>query len=146
MKNFSLMLILVLQAFLFSQNHNAVSMKPILSDALTYIQIAEDNGYEIVRMEFDIVSQPKSTFRELHEGWSYGIIAFGDDNIIDIDIEVYKEVDGQWIMIQEDNEVTSYAALDVTPTTSGVYRIDIISYEFAKGSSAGHYGMLIFHE
>lgn len=148
MKNilpFNMIVLVTLLSFanVFGQG---ASMKPILTDALAYINVAEDNGYEIVRMEFDIVSSTKSTYRELQRGWTYGIIAFGDYRIDDIDIKVYKDINGTWTLIQKDNSAKPNAAVDITPVYTGMYRIDIVAYKFAPGYSAAHYGLLIFHE
>lgn len=131
---------------LLAQAKEGTSMKPILTDALSYIQSAEDKNYEIVRMEFDIINETKSTYRTLQEGWTYGVIAFGDYRISDIDIEVYKDVDGTWTLIQKDNDVAANASVVIKPSSTGMYRIDIIPYRFVSGYTAAHYGLLIYHE
>ena len=149
MKNFSYFVLFVLLTILPSTRILAqgTTMKPILMDAINYIQAAENNGYEIVRMEFDIVTASiKSSYRTLQQGWTYGVVAFGDYRISDIDIAIYKDVDGTWALVKKDDDAQSNAALDITPSSSGMYRIDIIAYKFVEGYSAAHYGMLIIHE
>ena len=45
------------------------SMDPILEDAIPIINTIEEEGLEIVRMEFDIVGETaKDSYRYLHEG------------------------------------------------------------------------------
>jgi len=150
MKNFSFCLLVLLLALPLSFSHaqpkEGTSMKPILTDALTYLQTAEDLGYEIVRMEFDIVTDTKSTYRTLQEGWTYGIIAFGDYRIEQVSVAVYKDVDGTWTQIKTDNESKSNATLTITPSATGQYRVDITAEKFVEGYSAAHYGLIIMHE
>jgi hypothetical protein len=67
-------------------------MKPILARAEPLIEEIEGEGYEIVRMEYDIISTEKETYRTLYDNWTYGIVAFGDYRIIDIDVVVYEKV------------------------------------------------------
>jgi hypothetical protein len=131
---------------ILAQPNEGTSMKPILTDAQTYIQAAEDKGCEIVRMEFDVISDTKSTYRTLVEGWTYGVVAFGDYRISDIDIAISKDVDGTWILIQRDNSSAVNASVILTPSSTGMYKIDITAYKFVSGYTAAHYGMLIFHE
>jgi hypothetical protein len=131
---------------ILAQPEMGTSMKPILTDALSYIQTAEDKGFEIVRMEFDIISDTKSTYRTLIEGWTYAVIAFGDYRISDIDIAIYKDVDGTWTLIQKDNAEAANASVIIKPSSTGMYKIDILAYKFVPGYSAAHYGLLIIHE
>ncbi len=121
-------------------------MRPILADALPIVQQLEEEGMEIVKMDFDILSDVKTAYRELHEAWNYGIIAFGDYRFEDIDIEVFKDVDGSWVAIKSDTEAIPQAGVTVEPSATGTYRIDIKAYKFKEGFETGHYGLIIFHE
>ncbi len=131
---------------MLAQPKEGTSMIPILTDALNYIKSAEDMGLEIVRMEFDIISDTKSTFRTLHQGWTYAVIAFGDYRISDIDIAIYKYVDGTWTLTGKDTSAAANASVIVKPSSTEIYRIDIIAYKFISGYTAAHYGLLIIHE
>jgi len=145
----SAILILVLGlplADVLAQPKEGTSMKPILSDALSYIEAVEKNSYEIVRMEFDIIGDKTTTFRTLQQGWTYAVIAFGDYRILDIDIAIYKDVDGTWTLIQKDTDAKPTASVTVKPSSTGMYRIDIIAYKFVSGYTAAHYGLLIVHQ
>lgn len=138
-------------ATLLIQNLNAqpkygTSMKPILTDAINYIDSFEDKNFEIVRMEFDIIIDSKSTFRTLQEGWTYAIVAFGDFRISDIDLLVYREISGSWVLIDKDKKAESNAVITIKPSITSMYKIDIEAYKFVSGYTAGHYGLLIIHE
>ena len=105
-----------------------------------------ESKVEIVRAEFDIITSSKETYRQLHSGYDYALIAFGDNRIKDIDIIAYKEVDGNWIEIAKDNSSTEYATLEVTPTYTGLYKIKIEAYEFETGYEVGFYSLIIAHD
>ena len=131
---------------LFAQASSEISMAGIIEDADAYIELIE-NEYdnEIVRMEFDIIQDTKQSFRDLMEGYEYGIIAFGDWRIKDIDINVYEFVDDEWVLIESDDDVAEYAFVNISPEVTASYMIEITAYEFNEGYDVGHYGLLIFH-
>lgn len=123
------------------------SMSPILTDASQYVNLIEgEYGMEIVRMEFDIIQTKKQTIRTLSNSYEYGICAFGDFRISDIDIKVYKRSNNQWVLVKEDNDAQANAILMVKPTYTSEYMIEITAYKFYEGYSAGHYGLIVFHE
>ena len=132
---------------IYAQN-SETTMKPMIEDASVYIDTIEAHNYEIVRMEFDLVSasRPKETFRELHSDWTYSIWAFGDFRFEDIDITVYKDVNGKWEQVEKDNTSDNTAIVTFKPTSSGMYKIDVIAYKFKSDYTVGHYGLIIFHE
>lgn len=147
MKNFSLWVFtLFFSLSNYAQSDDGKSMKPILEDALPIINTVEKKGYEIVRIEFDIIKDEKVTYRQLYEGWEYGVYAFGDYRIEDMDVEVYKEVGGNWKLVVEDSDESSTALVNVKPLYTGNYKIVVKAAKFASGYKGGHYGLLIFHE
>ena len=124
-----------------------ISMSAIMTDAIEYIKLIEmEYGQEIVRMEFDIINSTKQFIRTLTSNYEYGIVAFGDYRIKDIDIKVYKLTNGQWTLIEQDQETSSNTAVTIKPYTTSEYKIEIKAYEFNSGYSVGHYGLIIFHE
>jgi hypothetical protein len=136
---------LIIFSFKAKAQNPETTMRPMLEDALTYVDTIEKYGYEIVRMEFDLVTGTKTTYRDLYSSLEYTIWAFGDYRIADIDIIVYKDVNGQWVQVQKDNSSESSASVKITPSATGKFRIDVIAYKFKEGYSAGHYGLMIFH-
>lgn len=137
--------LLIFTNFLFAQKEE-ISMKPILSDAGNYAQKIEmEMGQEIVRMEFDLLQTSKESYRVLLDKYEYGIFAFGDYRISDIDIKVYKWVNNQWSLIAKDQEAKPNALVTIKPSISGDYKIVISAYKFEKGFDIGHYGLIIFH-
>lgn len=122
-------------------------MSSILSNAGQYVNLIErEYGQEIVRMEFDIIHSSKQTFRTLTDQYTYGICAFGDFRIKDIDIKVYKWVNNQWSLIEKDEDTSNVAIVTITPTSTAEYKITITAYSFNEGYSSGHYGLIVFHE
>lgn len=123
-----------------------ISMSGILSDASKVVNLVErEYGQEIVRMEFDIVYSDKLTYRTLSDQYKYGIIAFGDYRINDIDVKVYKWVNEQWVLIVEDKDNSKVASVEITPSNTGEYKIVITAYKFEPGYNVGHYGLIVYH-
>ena len=144
---------LLLSGFTFAQkdysyldNEKGTSMEPILAAADPLIKEIEDEGNEIVRMEFDLVFDEKTTYRDLYEGWTYGIAAFGDYRIKDIDITVYRKSGGRWDKAAQDAENDDVATVTIKPDKSEEYKIVISVYKFNKDYTVGHYGLVIYHE
>lgn len=141
-----LLYLLLLLPQLANAQKEEISMKPILTDAGNYAKKIEmELGQEIVRMEFDLIQDSKSTFRTLIDEFEYGILAFGDFRIADIDIKVYKWVNHQWNLIEKDESQNGNALVTIKPLTSGDYRIDIIAAKFVDDNEIGHYGLIIYH-
>jgi len=130
----------------YLDNDKGTSMEPILAAAKPLVEEIEGKDLEIVRMEYDLIFDKKSTYRTLYEGWTYGIAAFGDYRIKDIDITVYIERKGKWKKIVEDAENDDVATVSIKPRSDEEYKIVISVYKFNKDYSVGHYGLMIFHE
>jgi hypothetical protein len=130
----------------YLDNSSGTSMEPIIAAAKPLVEKIEKDGYEIVKMEFDLIFDKKSSFRKLFDGWTYGIEAFGDYRIKDIDITVYRDSRGKWIKEVEDAENDDVATVLEKPDRDAEYKIVISIYKFNKGYTVGHYGLLIFHE
>jgi len=126
-------------------NEKGISVKPIMAKSLPLVEEFENKGFEIVRIEFDLIFDSKTTLRNLHKGYVYAIVAFGDYRVADIDIEVYKDVDGKWILIEKDTDEKSTAVITTEPSSKGLYRIDVKVYKFEADYKAGHYGVMILH-
>ena len=130
----------------YLDNEKGTSMEPILAAAKPLVEEIEGGDYEIVRMEYDLIFEEKSTYRILFDGWTYGIVAFGDYRIKDIDVSVYVKSRGDWRLLEEDAENDDVATVSVKPRNKEEYKIVISVYKFNKGYSVGHYGLMIFHE
>jgi len=132
--------------FSYLDNEKGTSMEPILAAAKPLVEEIEGGDYEIVRMEYDLIFDKKSTYRTLFDGWTYGIAAFGDYRIKDIDVSIYVKSRGEWKLIEEDAENDDVATVSVKPRKKEEYKIEISVYKFNKGYNVGHYGLMIFHE
>jgi hypothetical protein len=143
---FSSVLIFAQSDYSYLDNEKGTSMEPILAAAKPLVEEIEKGDYEIVRMEYDLIFDKKSMFRNLHDGWTYGIAAFGDYRIKDIDVTIYKKSRGTWKMVEEDAENDDVATVSIKPRQTEEYKIEISVYKFNKGYSVGHYGLMIFHE
>ncbi len=151
--NVFLFFILLFSTLTFAQreyarldNDRGTSMEPILARAEPLIERIENENLEIVRMEFDIISTEKETYRMLYEDWEYGIVAFGDYRIKDIDVAVYEKVRGKWKLVEKDAENDDEAMVTIKPYKDGEHKIEISVYKYNKDYSVGHYGLLVIHE
>ncbi len=127
-------------------NEKGTSMEPILAAAKPLVEEIEGGDYEIVRMEYDLIFGEKSTYRTLFEGWTYGVAAFGDYRIKDIDLSVFVKSKGRWKLVEEDAENDDVATVSIKPRITEEYKIVISVYKFNKDYTVGHYGLMIFHE
>ena len=130
----------------YLDNEKGTSMEPILAAAKPLVEEIEGGDYEIVRMEYDLIFSEKSTYRTLFDGWTYGIAAFGDYRIKDIDVSVYLKSRGNWKLVEEDAENDDVATVSIKPRIKEEYKIVISVYRFNKDYTVGHYGLMIFHE
>jgi len=146
MRNFVLIIFTFILSTGFAFGQSETSMGPILEEALPIIETIEDEDLEIVRMEFDIIGESaKATYRYLHEGYEYAIVAFGDFRVKDMDVKVFKDVDGTWIEITKDEDIDATAIVTVTPSYTAQYKIEIECYEFEPGYTVAHYGLIVCH-
>jgi len=130
-----------------AQKGSGTSMAPIISQSIEIIKYIEnDLGQEIVRIEFDILSSTKSTIRTLSSGWTYGIYAFGDYSMADIDVRLYRKSGSSWVLVKSDATSDKTALVTIEPAYTGEYKIEISCYKFNQGYSVGHYGLIVFHE
>lgn len=127
-----------------SDNDKGTSMMPILEKTNPIVKSIESKNLEIVRMEFDIVSEKKTTsWRTLYKGVKYGIMAYGDYRVKDLDISILKYEDAKWSRVIKDKKEDSYAIVYITPEKTREYKIEISVYEFHGNYKAAHYGLLI---
>jgi hypothetical protein len=130
----------------FGDNNNGTSMFPIMGDALTVIKYVEDTlKAEIVRIEYDLLYKSKDTFRELFKSANYGICVVGDYRIKKMDIKIYKEKNGEWVFLKQNDESSNIVLLTVKPDEDASYRFELIAKEYKEGFQAGHYCAIIFH-
>lgn len=123
------------------------SMVPILNKSEGLVDYLENElNLEIVRMEYDILKTTKTTSRVLSSGWTYSIVAFGDYRFKDIDISVYKRVNGSWSLVERDQDSSEIALVVITPEYTEEYLIEIKAYSFNDGYEVGHYGLIVAHE
>lgn len=124
------------------------TMKGVMDDMTSYVYFLEDSlDQEIVHVQADIITGDGTTFsRTLHQGWTYGIAAFGDWRIKDLDITVYVDIDGEWVEVTSDDESDNHPVVTVEPTETNMYLIELSVYKWDEEYSAAHYGLLIYHE
>lgn len=127
---------------------NGVKSYPIYKMGAKLVEKFDDEGAEIVRIEYDLVFSSKETFRNLSSDWEYFIIGFADSGVKDLDVKVYAYDDllEKWTLIAEDKSTEAYATVSVKPNVSAMYKVEVIVYEFHEGYSAARYGLMFVHD
>ncbi|MFN8356325.1 MAG: hypothetical protein U0Y10_17850 [Spirosomataceae bacterium] len=137
--------------FFFSVSYSFGQTRSMGSDGIlgklqTVIDEAEKRDMEVVRIEADIIRTTKETIRTLDPSFSYSIIAVASNRIQDIDIEVYKKVNYEWVLIKKDDDAKDAAAVTIQPSAYAEYKIIVKAYKFYTGYDVGHYGLAIIHD
>jgi hypothetical protein len=127
---------------------NGTKSYPIYKLGAKLVDQFDTDGNEIVRIEYDLVFTSKETSRNLSADWEYTLVAFADDGVKDLDIKVfsYDDLLDDWTLVAEDNSVESYAIATVKPPTDGLYKVEVIVYEFNEGYTAARYGLMFVHD
>jgi len=142
---FTIILFFFAVSYSFGQNHSMGS-EGILGKLQAVIDEAEKRDMEVVRIEADIIRTTKETIRMLAPSFSYSIVAVACNRIEDIDIEVYENVNYEWVLINKDDDTEDVAAVAIQPSTYAEYKIVVKAYKFYTGYDVGHYGLAIIHE
>lgn len=112
------------------------------------VETFDNQGAEIVRIEYDLVFSSKESFRQLTSDWEYTIIAFADNGVKDLDIKLYEYDDllDKWSLVVKDASTEPYAKITHRPSTTSMYKVKIIAYEFYPGYTAARYGLMFVHD
>ena len=146
MKKYLFSILLAILPYVIFANYST-SMFPIINKSEEIVRLIEDDwGMEVVRMEYDILRTTKTTMRTLTNEYTYVVVAFGDFRFRDIDVKVYKNVYGEWQLVEKDADSSAIAAVSLTPTQTCEYLIEISAFSFESGYEVGHYGLIIAHE
>lgn len=127
---------------------NGTKSYPIYKAGAAIVSEFDNQGKEIVRIEYDLIFDSKETFRDLTTDWEYSIIAFADDGVKDIDVKVYIYDDllESWTLVAQDNSTESYSIITYQPAETALHKIEVIVYEFHPGYTAARYGLFIVHD
>lgn len=145
MKSFILVLVFSSMSIFSFGQQRSMGSDGILGKLQTIIDAAEARDMEVVRIEADIIRTSKETYRSLDPTFTYIIAAVGSDRIEDLDIEVYKKVDGEWTLLKKDTDSSNVAMVEITPSTYAEYGILVKVYKFKPGYDVGHYGLAVIH-
>lgn len=140
--------LLLLTIFFSNTAYCQSSIKVTYEMGQEVVKMLEEKGFEVVHVEYDVLSTAKTTKslqRNLSSGYEYFIIGFGNDNIPDLDIKLYKDIPDEWEFTAEDDSDNNAASVKVTPAESKLYLIKVLANEFAENQTAGYYGLVIAH-
>jgi hypothetical protein len=130
-------------------NEYGTSMMPIVDGIYETIQSLEDKGYEIVRIEYDLIFQTraKETIRGFAQNYKYGILAIGDYRVEIIGLNIYtKRSDGSWEFLRTGQREGNTSSVVLEQDEWTEYKIEVVGGQFVEGYEAGHYALFIFHD
>lgn len=138
--------------YLLSCNHFIQAQNSVASIFLLgtgAVAELEKQGFEVVRVEYDFLSKTtpaKSTFRPLSTGYDYKIIVFSNEQIEDIDLELFDEINEKWEVIREDDSENNIASINFSPKENRFFYVDVTSKKFAEGYDTGRYSLIFAHK
>jgi hypothetical protein len=149
----SKILTLVVLSLLFSVNISAQCINgtksyPLYKAGAQLVDKFDNQGLEIVRIEYDLVFSSKESFRNLTSDWEYSIMAFADNGVKDLNIKLYEydKLLEKWKMVAEDDSTEPHALLTYKPSVTALYKVEIIVKEFYEGYNVARYGLIYLHE
>ncbi|MGD1848477.1 MAG: hypothetical protein ACFB10_24050 [Salibacteraceae bacterium] len=122
-------------------------MEPILEKSANLLLSIEEQGYEVVHLEVDILKTVRYTYRSLYPDYEYGLLIFGDYRLKSVQLKVYQNIDGAWAPITglKTEQQNGNTLVTFKPQAYGKYRFEWIGEAFVAEQTAGHAGLLIFH-
>ena len=131
-----------------AQAYHGTKSYPIYRQGAQRVSNYDDEGKEIVRIEYDLIFSKKVTYRDLSSDWEYTIVGFADDGVKDLDLKLFEWDDllEQWTEVASDALEDNYPVMTYKPSVSAQYKIEVIVYSFHEGYSAARYGLIIYHD
>ncbi|HXA01969.1 MAG TPA: hypothetical protein VNW99_08275, partial [Cytophagaceae bacterium] len=119
---------------------SAYSIEPIMKLGVAFVDQIEVKypGIIVQKAEFDFALNDNYTYIDMSDKLDYVVAGIGDDNVADISLIVYKKVEGAWVKLKEDSEVKNSAFLEIDPSYTGEYAIDIKINKYVAGKTSGH--------
>lgn len=123
------------------------SINSIYNTANEVIKIFEEKGYEIVHLDFNILTSDdptEETRRNFSSSMDYFIVAYGDElKLKKIQLELYVYENNKWeivssgVQLTENSANTSY--LTLSPKETKNYLIKVFAGEFQPNSKQGRF-------
>ncbi len=152
MKKFYLLLVTITLSFVFnsakSQCINGFKSYPIYQRGAKLVEKFDEEGAEIVRIEYDLIFTTKESLRTLNSDWEYVLIGFADDGVKKLSMALYEydKLLDKWQFLSEDAEREDYTMIIHKPKATTSYKIEIKVAQFEPGYNAARYGLMIVHE
>ncbi|MFN8206371.1 MAG: hypothetical protein U0T82_03040 [Bacteroidales bacterium] len=129
-------------------NATGTSMMPIVNSLVDVVKAIEQSDVEIVHIEFDLIFEngKKEIFRTLSQGYTYGMMAYGDYRLGNVGIDLYTESEDSWEYVQSGQLTEGTMTLLYKVEETRQYKIVLRPLEFKEGYTAGHYGLVIIHD
>ncbi len=123
-------------------------MYDIIKKGQLIISLLETQDEEIVRAEYDLIykNSPKIIYRTLSSNYHYTITGFASsDRVEDLDIAVYKKVNGTWVVESKDTKTDATPMVNIKPAYTREYKIEIKVYSWVGSNDVSCYGLIVSH-
>ena len=133
---------------LSAQCINGTKSGPIYEKGGQLVKDFDEQGAEIVRIEYDLIFEAKDSYRVLSPDWEYAIVGFADDGVKDLNLKLYvwNTETKVWDLVSEDTSDEVYGLISVKPEARAEYKVEVIVAAFHEGYTAARYGLLYLHE
>ncbi|MEO1715181.1 MAG: hypothetical protein AAFU60_17775 [Bacteroidota bacterium] len=133
---------------LSAQCINGTKSGPIYEVGGKLVKDFDEQGAEIVRIEYDLIFSAKDSYRILSPDWEYIIVGFADEGVKDLNLKLYvwNSETKAWDFVTEDTSQEVYGFITVKPEARAEYKVEIIAETFHEGYTAARYGLLYLHE
>jgi hypothetical protein len=123
----------------------STSMEPIMKLGLEFVKGLEEKypGVIVLKAEFDYAFDDNLTYFDFSEKLDYIVASVGDEKVADVTLVIYKKVDGAWVEVKKDMEHKNSALLEIEPSTTGEYAIDVKVTKFKDSNKTGHVGLFV---
>ncbi len=135
--------------FFSVQSAKASNMYDLVKYGQEIVTLLESRDQEIVRAEYDLIHEgsPKVIYRTLSSDYTYNIVGFSQsERVSDLDIVVYKKVNGEWVEVDKDTETDATPIVSVTPSYTREYKIVLRVYSWKNDYSVACYGLIVSHD
>ena len=128
---------------------NASEMFDLIKKGQLFISLLESQDEEIVRAEYDLIHKdsPKTIYRTLSSDYTYSLIGFAlSDRVEDLDIVVYKKVNGSWVEETKDTKTDATPMVSIKPAYTREYKIVLSVYSWKSDYEVSCYGLIVSHD
>lgn len=140
-------LLFVITTLIFSNTFaQTKSIVPVIAQSAEYIRLIEEkHKKQILSNEYQYIFDTQELYKEFYEGFNYGLIVLGDNDVKDISLYIYSLENNDWQLVAKDENTDAIAMIDFLPQKSDLYKITI-KVSLYDPDKFGFYNLIIFQQ